>query len=40
MSEKYSISQIKANHKYNKKFYKRVSLYVKNDEMTGYGRFL
>ena len=34
MSEKYSKSQIKANHKYNKKAYKRVSLYVKNEEMT------
>ena len=33
MSEKYSMSQIKANHKYNKKAYKRVSLYIKNDEM-------
>ena len=34
MSKKYSESQIKANHKYNKKTYKRVSLYVKNEEMT------
>lgn len=34
ISEKYSKSQIKANHKYNKKAYKRVSLYFKNREMT------
>lgn len=33
MSDKYSSAQIKANHKYNKKNYKRVSLYVKNEEM-------
>lgn len=33
MSNKYSNAQIKANHKYNKKNYKRVSLYVKNEEM-------
>lgn len=33
MSNKYSSAQIKANHKYNKKNYKRVSLYVKNEEM-------
>ncbi len=33
MYEKYSKSQINANHKYNKKTYKRVSLYVKNDDM-------
>lgn len=34
MSDKYSNAQIKANHKYNKKNYKRVSLYVKNEDMT------
>ena len=34
MYEKYSKAQIDANHKYNKKTYKRVSLYVKNEEMT------
>ena len=33
MSNKYSSAQIKANHKYNKKNYKRVSLSVKNEEM-------
>ena len=34
MYEKYSKSQINANRKYNEKTYKRVSLYVKNEEMT------